>query len=47
VQNEKGTQLGVPDEWLQAPTGRLFIGDAAPTSQTRMAFWGQMVEEVD
>jgi Ino eighty subunit 2 len=44
VQNAKGTQLGVPDEWLQAPVGTLFAGDVA--SKTQKPFTGRMVEEV-
>lgn len=44
VQNAKGTQLGVPDEWLQAPVGKFFAGDLAPKSQR--PFSGRMVEEV-
>jgi Ino eighty subunit 2 len=44
VQNAKGTQLGVPDEWLQAPVGKFFAGDLAPKVQR--PFTGRMVEEV-
>ncbi|KAH3942129.1 hypothetical protein HBI56_202170 [Parastagonospora nodorum] len=44
VQNAKGTQLGVPDEWLQAPVGTLFAADLAPKVQK--PFTGRMVEEV-
>jgi len=44
VQNAKGTQLGVPDEWLQAPVGNFFTGELAPKSQR--PFTGRMVEEV-
>jgi Ino eighty subunit 2 len=44
VQNAKGTQLGVPDEWLQAPAGKFFAGDLAPKNQK--PFTGRMVEEV-
>ena len=44
VQNAKGTQLGVPEEWLQAPVGKLFSGDMAPKAQK--PFTGRMVEEV-
>jgi Ino eighty subunit 2 len=44
VQNAKGTQLGVPDEWLQAPVGKFFAGDLAPKAQR--PFTGRMVEEV-
>ena len=44
VQNAKGTQLGVPDEWLQASVGSMFAGSAAPSS--KKPFSGRMVEEV-
>jgi Ino eighty subunit 2 len=44
VQNAKGTQLGVPEEWLEAPVGKLFTGDLAPKAQK--PFTGRMVEEV-
>lgn len=44
VQNPKGTQLGVPDEWLQAPVGSFFAGELGPKSQR--PFSGRMVEEV-
>ncbi|KAL5116197.1 hypothetical protein ACEQ8H_005862 [Pleosporales sp. CAS-2024a] len=44
VQNAKGTQLGVPDEWLQAPVGSFFAGPLAPKIQR--PFSGRMVEEV-
>lgn len=44
VQNAKGTQLGVPDEWLQAPVGDLFKAPSAPSSTK--PFSGRMVEEV-
>jgi Ino eighty subunit 2 len=44
VQNSKGTQLGVPDEWLQAPVGKFFAGELAPKAQK--PFTGRMVEEV-
>jgi Ino eighty subunit 2 len=44
VQNAKGTQLGVPGEWLDAPVGKFFAGDLAPKSQK--PFTGRMVEEV-
>ncbi|KAF3037754.1 hypothetical protein E8E11_004019 [Didymella keratinophila] len=30
VQNAKGTQLAVPDEWLQAPVGSMFAGKPEP-----------------
>lgn len=44
VQNSKGTQLGVPEEWLQAPVGSFFAGDLGSKSQR--PFSGRMVEEV-
>ena len=44
VQNAKGTQLGVPEEWLEAPVGKLFTGNLAP--KTQKPFSGRMVEEV-
>lgn len=44
VQNAKGTQLGVPEEWLEAPVGKMFSGDLAP--KTQKPFTGRMVEEV-
>lgn len=44
IQNAQGTQLGVPDEWLQAPVGKLLAGDVAP--KTARPFTGRMVEEV-
>jgi Ino eighty subunit 2 len=44
VQNAKGTQLGVPEEWLQAPVGSFFAGDLGAKNQR--PFSGRMVEEV-
>ncbi|KAJ6274285.1 nad-binding protein [Bipolaris maydis] len=44
IQNAKGTQLGVPEEWLQAPVGSMFAGDVAKAAQK--PFSGKMVEEV-
>ncbi|KAL6710740.1 hypothetical protein ACN47E_007797 [Coniothyrium glycines] len=44
VQNAKGTQLGVPAEWLQAPAGQVFTGNMA--KPTPRPFGGRMVEEV-
>ncbi|KAH8730425.1 PAPA-1-like conserved region-domain-containing protein [Phaeosphaeriaceae sp. PMI808] len=44
IQNAKGSQLGVPDEWLQAPVGKFFAGELAPKNQR--PFSGRMVEEV-
>jgi Ino eighty subunit 2 len=44
VQNAKGTQLGVPDEWLQAPVGKFIAGELAP--KVTRVFTGRMVEEV-
>ncbi|EUC46587.1 hypothetical protein COCMIDRAFT_92425 [Bipolaris oryzae ATCC 44560] len=45
IQNAKGTQLGVPEEWLQAPVGTMFAGDVAKATQQK-PFSGKMVEEV-
>ncbi|KNG50143.1 hypothetical protein TW65_03061 [Stemphylium lycopersici] len=44
IQNAKGTQLAVPDEWLQAPVGRVLAGDVQ--KGTQKPFSGRMVEEV-
>ncbi|KAL1599988.1 hypothetical protein SLS59_006061 [Nothophoma quercina] len=44
VQNAKGTQLAVPDEWLQAPVGSMFAGKTEPARNTPWS--GKMVEEV-
>ncbi|KAI4949076.1 hypothetical protein J4E91_005539 [Alternaria rosae] len=44
IQNAKGTQLAVPDEWLQAPVGRVFSGEMQKGAQK--PFSGRMVEEV-
>jgi Ino eighty subunit 2 len=44
IQNTKGTQLAVPDEWLQAPVGSVFSGDMQKGPQK--PFSGRMVEEV-
>ncbi|RMZ74295.1 isoflavone reductase family [Pyrenophora seminiperda CCB06] len=44
IQNAKGTQLAVPDEWLQAPVGTIFTGDLQKGVQK--PFSGRMVEEV-
>lgn len=44
VQNAKGTQLGVPNEWLHAPVGDVFAGELA--SKHTQPFMGRMVEEV-
>jgi Ino eighty subunit 2 len=44
IQNAKGTQLAVPDEWLQAPVGSIFAGDMQ--KGTQKPFSGRMVEEV-
>jgi Ino eighty subunit 2 len=44
IQNAKGTQLAVPDEWLQAPVGSVFTGDMQQSS--KRPFSGRMVEEV-
>lgn len=44
IQNAKGTQLAVPDEWLQAPVGSMFAGKTEPANKTPWS--GKMVEEV-
>ncbi|KAJ4368887.1 hypothetical protein N0V83_005969 [Neocucurbitaria cava] len=44
VQNAKGSQMGIPDEWLQAPAGSLFAGSVQPPSKS--PFNGRMVQEV-
>ena len=44
IQNAKGIRLGVPDEWLQAPVGKIFAGDMAKSASK--PFGGRMVEEV-
>ncbi|KAF1929298.1 PAPA-1-domain-containing protein [Didymella exigua CBS 183.55] len=44
IQSAKGTQLAVPDEWLQAPVGSLFAGKTEPAGQSPWS--GRMVEEV-
>ena len=44
IQNAKGTQLAVPDEWLQAPVGNVFSGETQKGAQK--PFSGRMVEEV-
>ncbi|USP81227.1 hypothetical protein yc1106_08501 [Curvularia clavata] len=44
IQNANGTQLAVPEEWLQAPVGSLFSGDMQKGAQK--PFSGKMVEEV-
>ena len=44
VQNAKGTQLAVPDEWLQAPVGSVFTGSMEKGVQR--PYSGRMVEEV-
>ena len=44
IQNAKGTQLAVPDEWLQAPVGSVFAGEMQ--KGTQKPFSGRMVEEV-
>ncbi|OAL50199.1 hypothetical protein IQ07DRAFT_587862 [Pyrenochaeta sp. DS3sAY3a] len=44
IQNAKGTQLGVPGEWLQTPVGKIFSG--AIEGPTKTPLVGRMVEEV-
>ncbi|KAF1832118.1 hypothetical protein BDW02DRAFT_571363 [Decorospora gaudefroyi] len=44
IQNAKGSQLAVPDEWLKAPVGSIFTGNMEKASHK--PFSGRMVEEV-
>ncbi|CAO2651072.1 Nn.00g093690.m01.CDS01 [Neocucurbitaria sp. VM-36] len=44
IQNAKGSQMGIPDEWLQGPAGSLFAGSVQPPSKN--PFNGRMVQEV-
>ncbi|KAF2262371.1 hypothetical protein CC78DRAFT_534863 [Lojkania enalia] len=44
TQNANGVSLGIPEEWLQAPTGNIFTGKLAPASNRPLR--GRMVEEV-
>ena len=44
IQNAKGSQLAIPDEWLQTPVGNVFVGQMEKASKT--PFRGRMVEEV-
>ncbi|KAJ8108067.1 hypothetical protein OPT61_g8429 [Boeremia exigua] len=44
IQNAKGTQLAIPDEWLQAPVGSMFTTKTEPAS--KVPWSGKMVEEV-
>lgn len=45
-QTHEGTSLGVPEEWLDAPVGRVFAGKMERPSGGRSGFGGRMVEEV-
>lgn len=47
VQNDKGTRLGVPEEWLEAPAGRVFGGESEKQPRARAGFSGRMVAEVE
>lgn len=44
IQNESGTRMAVPDEWLQAPAGSIFAGSLAKS--IKQPFGRRMVEEV-
>lgn len=44
TQTVRGTQLAIPEEWLDAPVGSVFTGKLAQPS--RGHFNGRMVEEV-
>lgn len=44
IQNAKGSSLGVPEEWLDAPVGSMFTGAIAKPSSR--PYGGRMVEEV-
>jgi Ino eighty subunit 2 len=44
IQNEKGTQVGVPEEWLEAAAGGPFTAEL--TKSSGRPFGGRMVEEV-
>lgn len=44
VQNAKGAQLAVPDEWLKAPVGSVLAG--ATEKYNPRPWSGRMVEEV-
>jgi Ino eighty subunit 2 len=46
VHNSEGTTLAVPEEWLEAPVGELFVKTAKPV-KPYPAFKGKMVEEID
>ena len=46
IQNSEGTTLSVPQEWLEAPVGELFVKTARPLKQYPV-FTGKMVEEID
>lgn len=44
TQNVKGTQLAIPNEWLQGPAGYALSGSL--TAPLKRPFNGRMVEEV-
>jgi Ino eighty subunit 2 len=47
IQNAKGTQLAVPDEWLLAPAGRVLAGNMRrPEGEGAKMGLGRMVMEV-
>lgn len=45
IQNSQGSRVAVPEEWLAAPVGQVFIR-TAPAGSAR-PFGGRMVEEVE
>lgn len=47
IQNAEGTQLGVPEEWLEAPVGDIIGGKSEKQPQVRDGFNGKMVMEVE
>src|ERR1700760_1454164 len=46
VRNSEGTTLAVPEEWLEAPVGELFV-ETAKAMKPYPPFTGKMVEEID
>lgn len=44
TQTVSGTQMAIPEEWLESPTGSVFTGPLAKPSGK--PFGGRMVEEV-
>jgi Ino eighty subunit 2 len=48
VQNVNGSRLGVPNEWLDAPVGEVFLGGATKGIGGKRPIWsGRLVEEVE